>query len=200
MDTVDLDALEKDIRGAGLVKDRRYRLKVYKTVFVGSELVEWMVKQGKCQSSEDAVKIGALFLTSGKIHHVVDEHMFKNEFLFYRFMCDEEEGVREGRLHSWNIQNVVRKGTLALPMDQRTQKFFVLQTRSLIQYAMECAPVPEKSINIPPSGASVVVENSVLHIVHPFEEKDIFLEAESKPEAAEWARCLQLCGLRVSGV
>ncbi len=89
--TINLKELISVIRGDnGIeIKERRYRLKLYPDCFVGSELVDWMVTTLSIPP-EKAVQIGQLLIEKKLIHHVHDEHSFKNEFLFYRFYCDEK--------------------------------------------------------------------------------------------------------------
>ena len=40
-------------------------------------------------SLNEAISIGQLLIDRGLIHHVIDRHNFKNEYLFYRFYEDE---------------------------------------------------------------------------------------------------------------
>ena len=55
---------------------------------------------------EQAAMIGQFLLEAGLMHHVLREHSFKNEKLFYRFVEDEEHGKvetnPEGKEVSWN--------------------------------------------------------------------------------------------------
>jgi hypothetical protein len=48
----------KKIREGVEVKDRRYHLKMYKQVFVGSDAVDFLVNSGLAESRDDAVQIG----------------------------------------------------------------------------------------------------------------------------------------------
>jgi len=68
------------------VKDRVYRLKTYKQCFVGSEAVDWMMKNLRCASRADAVIIGRFLHSANVFRHVADEHTFEDGFFFYRFM------------------------------------------------------------------------------------------------------------------
>nr|MDJ0600358.1 pleckstrin/ G-protein interacting- domain protein [Crocosphaera sp.] len=70
------------------IKDRRHRLKQYPKCFIGSDLVDWMIKNLSI-SSEQAVKIGQQLIDKKIIHHVHDQHDFENQYLFYRFYVDE---------------------------------------------------------------------------------------------------------------
>ncbi len=66
------------------IKDRRYRLKIYRQCFIGSELVEWL-KQNKDVLAVEAISLGQSLLEHNLICHVTNDHQFKNSFLFYRF-------------------------------------------------------------------------------------------------------------------
>lgn len=90
LSSVDIEALITAMRGSGgiEIKDRRYRLNLYPDCFVGAEAVEWMMQTQSC-TREEAIELGQIFMEREIIHHVTDEHGFKDEYLFYRFYCDE---------------------------------------------------------------------------------------------------------------
>lgn len=70
------------------IKDRWYHFKLYRQCFIGSEAVEWLIKNKNVDEAK-AIQIGQMLIDRGIIHHVHDDHNFKNEFLFYRFYKDE---------------------------------------------------------------------------------------------------------------
>ena len=74
------------------IKTRRHKLKLYQRCFVGNEAVDWITKRTKL-SREDAVTIGQKMIDKGIFHHVLDEHQFKDEELFYRFNEDEGKSI-----------------------------------------------------------------------------------------------------------
>lgn len=80
------------MRGAdGLeIKDRRYRLNIYPACFVGSEAVNWLMRSQNC-TREEAIDLGQTLVERGIIHHVTDDHPFRDTYLFYRFYEDERE-------------------------------------------------------------------------------------------------------------
>ena len=86
----DLEQLTAQMRGTSgvVIKDRRYRLKVYPKCFVGSEAVHWLMGNANLTLSE-ALRVGQRMLERRIIHHVVDEQEFENDYLFYRFYADE---------------------------------------------------------------------------------------------------------------
>ena len=88
---IDIDSLIKQMRDStnGVsIKDRRHRWDIYSQCFVGSEAVKWLMESQQLKLNE-AISIGQLLIDRGLIHHVLDKHNFKNEYLFYRFYEDE---------------------------------------------------------------------------------------------------------------
>mmetsp|Transcript_25742 Transcript_25742/g.36318 ORF Transcript_25742/g.36318 Transcript_25742/m.36318 type:complete len:1132 (-) Transcript_25742:170-3565(-) len=68
------------------VKKRKYKLKWYSNVFIGSELVDFMVKSGYATSRQDAVQLGEKINKELNLfHHVTREHLLEDGHLFYRF-------------------------------------------------------------------------------------------------------------------
>ena len=74
------------------IKTRRYKLKLYQRCFLGNEAVTWLSEKTKL-SRKDTVKLGQKMIDKGFFHHVVDEHQFKDEELFYRFNEDEGKSI-----------------------------------------------------------------------------------------------------------
>jgi len=70
---------------ATLIKDRRYFLRVYDKCFVASDFVVWLQAIGEAKSDAEAMRIGQKLVDYDFIHHVCDEHQFKNEKLYFRF-------------------------------------------------------------------------------------------------------------------
>lgn len=64
--------------------DRNYHLVTYENCFTGKDAVDWMLRSSIVQSQEAAEALGNLMLSAGLVHHVLNEHVFKNKHLFYR--------------------------------------------------------------------------------------------------------------------
>jgi len=73
------------------VEDRKYRLTTYEKCFIGTEAVQWLLETKAVDSIAEAVAVGNQMLRSGLLHHVLNEHPFKNSFLFYRFHLDPQD-------------------------------------------------------------------------------------------------------------
>ena len=88
---MNLDRVVAQMRNVGglEIKKRRYNLKVYSRCFVGSEAVSWL-QDNFGLSQTDAIALGQRLIEEKWIHHVTDDHQFKDEDLFYRFYRDEE--------------------------------------------------------------------------------------------------------------
>ena len=72
------------IRPGGInISDRQYHLKNYDRCFIGKEAVQWFQKELHL-SEIDAIRLGQRLLDGRWIRHVLDEHDFKNDYLFYQ--------------------------------------------------------------------------------------------------------------------
>lgn len=60
----------------------------YRSCFVGSEAVTWMIKSELAANVAEAEALGDLLIDHGVFFHVTRGHMFENRMLFYRFMED----------------------------------------------------------------------------------------------------------------
>ena len=69
------------------IKTRRHKIKRYQSCFLGNEAVDWITKKVKV-SRVDAIKLGQKMLEKGILNHVINEHQFKDDNLFYRFQDD----------------------------------------------------------------------------------------------------------------
>jgi thioesterase domain-containing protein/acyl carrier protein len=73
--------------GSGVeVKTRRYRLTRYPDCFVGGSLVDWLLAHDHARTRAEGVDVGRQLLAAKVIHHVCDDHNFKDEQLFYEFV------------------------------------------------------------------------------------------------------------------
>jgi pyruvate/2-oxoglutarate dehydrogenase complex dihydrolipoamide dehydrogenase (E3) component len=101
-----IDQLVETLRHNLDIKDRTYRLTTYENCFVGSEACEWMVESGVAEDVHEAEVIGNLLLEADVFHHVLRDHNFKNDYLFYRFTEDESHGHQvetdDGDSLSWS--------------------------------------------------------------------------------------------------
>ena len=91
---LDLKYIVAKMRGKdGLkIKTRRHKLKLHHHCFLGNEAVDWLVEYLNIPR-EKAVIIGQKLVTKKIIHHVSDEHFFKDEPLLYRFYQDEDKSM-----------------------------------------------------------------------------------------------------------
>lgn len=80
---------------ADLIKDRRYFLKKYTKVLIGSEMVQFLIEKKEAKDVNEAIEIGNKLIDFDYMHHVHDEHTFKNDSFFYRFRDDEEDDNKE---------------------------------------------------------------------------------------------------------
>ncbi|MEL7086470.1 MAG: mechanosensitive ion channel domain-containing protein [Cyanobacteria bacterium J06597_1] len=80
------------------IRDRRYRLKLYRHCFIGREAVDWLVESQRT-TRENAVQIGQILMDRQVIQHVLDEQPFLDRHMFYRFVddIDADESNADGK-------------------------------------------------------------------------------------------------------
>lgn len=68
------------------LKDRRYRLRLYRNCFVASEAVDWMIQYKFASSRDQAVDLGNVLLDRKVFHHCTNPNKrFKDEFSLFTF-------------------------------------------------------------------------------------------------------------------
>ena len=70
------------------ITNRWYHCRLYRTCFIGSQAVEWLMNNRNI-SKEEALRLGQILIDAKVFHHVHDEHNFEDDYLFYRFYLDE---------------------------------------------------------------------------------------------------------------
>jgi len=75
------------------IRDRRHLLRVHRQAFVGREAVDWLVAEFGLTRAE-AVELGERWIELGLVHHVLDEHGFRDGQFFYRFETDGAARVK----------------------------------------------------------------------------------------------------------
>jgi hypothetical protein len=94
-----IETLAMEMREGVAIEDRSHRFSTYKKCFLGTEGVQWLIDNKHANSVTEAVQIGNAMLREQIIHHVCDDHLFKNESLFYRFYQDEDVGLSSHQHH-----------------------------------------------------------------------------------------------------
>ena len=106
-DAADAAALGERLRSLVDIRDRRYGFppRTYANCFVGRDAVQALIDESAAVDAADAVRLGNMLLDAGVFHHVLKEHPFKDDALFYRFAADEDHGVvatkLDGSAVSW---------------------------------------------------------------------------------------------------
>mmetsp|Transcript_20538 Transcript_20538/g.44916 ORF Transcript_20538/g.44916 Transcript_20538/m.44916 type:complete len:408 (-) Transcript_20538:8-1231(-) len=94
---IDVEQIAARMAEAIEVGDLQYRSVKYERCFVGSDAVRWMLGSGLVTSEAAAVALGNQMTRLGLVQHVLNEHVFENKNLFYRFPLDRQELPGVGR-------------------------------------------------------------------------------------------------------
>ena len=89
----DLDEIALQFKQNVKLEDRKHRFKTYKQVFVGSDAVDYLIESGATSSREDAVELGKALQQMNIFEHVLRDHEFEDEYLFYRMVGENERGA-----------------------------------------------------------------------------------------------------------
>jgi len=171
--------IAKEFYDSGNIKNQRFHLVMYKKVFVASAFVQWLCNNtAHVATADEAIAIGKLLVASNMVHHVVDDHEFKNEYLFFRYRCDDE--TEENSIYN-KLDSALWHGWL-FSMSSRAHKvtfrpnYFVLSNPSsalefsvtsaketpatLYEYASDLASTPISSVVVTPGSTVRQVEGS----------------------------------------
>jgi len=84
------------------IKDRTYHFRTYKSCFLGSDCVAFIIALGLARTIEQAEALGNSLISKRLIQHVTNDHGLKNAYLFYRFLDfkpdENEEAAEKGML------------------------------------------------------------------------------------------------------
>eukprot|EP00117_Sycon_ciliatum_P000813 scpid13875/ scgid6726/ DEP domain-containing mTOR-interacting protein; DEP domain-containing protein 6 len=72
-----------------IIKDRRYHMRLYSKCFPANLAVDCLMDRGDADTRQQAVCIMKNLQRFDLVHHVVDDHDFKDDFLFFRFREDD---------------------------------------------------------------------------------------------------------------
>ncbi|EKX42183.1 hypothetical protein GUITHDRAFT_111749 [Guillardia theta CCMP2712] len=81
------------LKSSPLVRDLESGRIKFRNSVVGTEVVDWMVKQRIAKDRRVAVAYGRQLIRLAEIVHCTRGHDFKDEELFYRFVSDYEKGL-----------------------------------------------------------------------------------------------------------
>jgi len=90
---ISIDEIAKQFKENVGLEDRKFRLKTYKQVFVGSEAVDYLIDNGTVSSRQDAVDLGKALQSMNLFEHVHRDHDFEDEHFFYRMLAENERGA-----------------------------------------------------------------------------------------------------------
>jgi hypothetical protein len=113
-------SMASDMIDAGkvIVRDRRYRLKLYPNCFIGSEAVKWLSDQFMISATQ-AESVGLLMQKLGIFYHVTKDQPFRNGEFFYRYSANINGGrhvdldriIEESRLlRGFDVQDRTWRG------------------------------------------------------------------------------------------
>jgi len=83
-DLVALKRIVQGVRSANVIHDHTYRFKVYRSVFLGSQFVDWALRETACGSRLQAVTLGQALIHAQFVHSIPATDNFVDGPGFYR--------------------------------------------------------------------------------------------------------------------
>merc|ERR1719384_2576020 len=84
----ELEEIGKRLKENLTIRDRTWRLRMYRKCFVGNECVEVMISLKIANNEQEAIKMGNKLMNAKIIQHITNEHGFENKHYFYKFVAD----------------------------------------------------------------------------------------------------------------
>lgn len=179
-----LDIAENFRRGVE-VKDRRYRFTVYRDTFVGSQAVSFLIKFFNIQKRGEARIIGQKLMDAGVFSHVMDDHNFEDDYLFYKINAtDVMEQLKKER-------NLIRKeGILEVKGYFFTSKMFFRVTGNILSQFDQSGAKLKGKFNLKNAEITEVNSNKQAFEVKMKKGGTLSLKAESELAKAQWITML----------
>jgi hypothetical protein len=203
-----LEELAEKLRKGLLVKDRMFRLKLYRNCVVASEAVDFMVQRGVAATRGDAVVLGRLLASElGLWQHVVDTHKeFEDDHLFFRFnhntsssgdaiSSSERSTTKSVNSTSYSIEESQRS---ELPLNGPTNDDVVVRTEvHTVEVLVEIGHQLRQGLKL---RTKMYRLNKYLHCFLASEAVDFLLHADlvsSRGEAVQLGNCLSQTELNI---
>eukprot|EP00117_Sycon_ciliatum_P032312 scpid26191/ scgid25082/ DEP domain-containing mTOR-interacting protein; DEP domain-containing protein 6 len=106
------NALHLKWKADKIVKDRRYKFRVYPQCFIGKDVVDWLINEGYASNRLEGLAIMRSMEKEQLVGHVCTDHPFRDEMLFYRF-SGEAAGRRSSGTFSESISPGISVGVNA---------------------------------------------------------------------------------------
>jgi hypothetical protein len=191
---VDLEALAAAMQSKGGVEiqDRRYRLKIYASCFVGAEAVDWLV-QNRGYSRQEAAEVGQEMMRRDLIAHVSDDQPFQDSYFFYRFTRDfklpvQIQGSQTSKLTTnldWQQIATAMFGSEGVDIRDRRYHFTIYPNcfvgNEAVDWLVQRYDLSRKeAVEV----GQILHQNRIIHhVVDEHDFKDAYLFYEQLPEA-----------------
>ena len=87
----DLREVVKGVHAAGIVRaNHTYRFKVYRSIFLGNEFIDWALEETACSTREQGITLGQALLQAQLIYCVPASDVFRDGPAFYRPIRDPQ--------------------------------------------------------------------------------------------------------------
>eukprot|EP01100_Stratorugosa_tubuloviscum_P007684 TRINITY_DN3171_c2_g1_i1.p1 TRINITY_DN3171_c2_g1~~TRINITY_DN3171_c2_g1_i1.p1 ORF type:complete len:568 (-),score=220.56 TRINITY_DN3171_c2_g1_i1:26-1708(-) len=179
------------------VKDRKYHLRTYHDCFIGSEAIDWLVREMETTRTF-AVEIANRLRSTGWIKHVVDKKKpFLDGFFFYKFkklniVSDQRVTLKAfSKIDLTNLDNVItRMRDPALGIQSRDRTYHMRTYKDcfigseLVDWMMVSLPISQRSEAVI-IGKKIREFGYLLHVADDHDFEDAFFFYRWTPKCAD---------------
>ena len=172
---IGVDDIIRKMRGLGGIElgNKRYHLERYPECFVGTQAVDWVVRETGI-TREQAAQVGQTLLELGHIYHVAREQPFRDGHYFYRFVADS------ARLAAIDLNDLLARfrSPRGVPIKDRTYHGITFPMCFVGAEAVDwLINVAGLSLNEAMTLGQRLIDLSIIHHVvdeHPFKDGQFF--------------------------
>jgi len=160
---LDAQKLEKSLE----IKNRKWHFKTYRNCFVGRDAIETIINLKFATNAPQAIEFGDKLRQCHIIQHVEQQHTFKNEKLFYRFLPGYDQRIDLERTpHSIAHLKIHRNEQFDASLDDRRKRTLEVEDSKLQDMAIEFSAMSDSRLSMSGMGGPHVSSGSEVFGAH----------------------------------
>ncbi|KAH7027060.1 hypothetical protein BKA57DRAFT_401673, partial [Linnemannia elongata] len=197
-------AIQNPLTGIKL-QDRRWHLRVYNSVFLGNEVVDWLIHHFvDIDTREEATEFGKKLFDKGLFIHCLGKHHFMDGHYFYQFSGEYAPSGKQTR--GWfrnTTQSLTRRDTSTNAVPSFRERMEMIQKMAPLKKVDMSKTI---TLDVDPNKRSERRETAILHydlahnIKHCYHFQLHWLGCTARlieDMLQSWGRTAERCGLRL---
>ena len=168
-------------------------------------MVNFLIEKKEAENETEAILIGNKLIDFDYLHHVANDHIFKNEYLFYRFREDEDYNEEDRDLSASKIKQsdrIAKQGFVFVKKVHFWNKRFLIvrnDLEKLFFYDNIVSTKPRYVIDFSSNQKYFLSEvkdekNNFYTLKLEKKNEVIFISSETSSEIEQWIESFICCG------